>query len=195
MKVTIRSVLLFSILLLSACKQNTESTIMKTTTKIQDIKPYPGSSQKDFEFYAGKWKIKNKKLKKIFANCKEWTTFDAEEEVRPVLMGLGLIGQYTTILNDKPFEGTAIHLFNPKTQLWSNYWADSNNGAMEVPVVGSFEKTNAVFYAYDTLGDKAIIIRFHWDVSDKNNPVWEQAFSDDDGKTWEVNWIMQYSRI
>jgi hypothetical protein len=74
-------------------------------------------------------------------------------------------------------------------------WADSNIGAMEVPVIGSFENNKALFYANDMLGDKPIIIRFNWDVSDKDHPVWEQAFSADAGKTWEVNWIMAYSRI
>ena len=125
----------------------------------------------------------------------EWLTFDAEEEVTPILLGLGFLGRYSAILNNAPFEGTAIHLFNPHTKLWSNYWADSRNGTMEVPVIGSFEQGTALFYANDMFKGKSIRIRFRWDISDKNNPVWEQAFSNDSGETWEVNWVMYYSRM
>lgn len=156
--------------------------------------PSPSSSQKDFEFYAGKWKIRNKKLKTLFNNSTEWIEFDAEEEIRQVLFGLGYVGQYKTIINNKPFEGAAFHLFNPETKLWSNYWADSNRGVMEVPVVGSYNNDIGLFYAKDTLGEKKIDLRFHWDVTNKDKPVWSQAFSDDGRKTWETNWIMYYSR-
>jgi len=31
---------------------------------------------------------------------------------------------------------------------------------------------------------------FRWDTTDKENPVWSQAFSDDNGKNWEWNWYM-----
>lgn len=159
-----------------------------------DIIPSPNSSQRDYEFYIGKWKIHNKKLKTLFSNCTDWIEFDATEEIRPVLFGLGYVGQYKATISDKPFEGAAVHLFNPETRLWSNYWADSNRGVMEVPVVGSFENRIGLFYAEDFLNQKKIRLRFHWDATEKDKHVWNQAFSDDDGRTWETNWIMYYNR-
>ena len=153
------------------------------------------STVDDFEFYVGKWTIRNKKLKSPFSNSTEWYEFDATEEIERRLGGLGYVGKYKTLMEGKPFEGLAIHLFDAKTKLWSNWWADSFRGTMDPPVIGSFENNIGKFYAKDTFKGKPIDLMFHWDVSDKDNPIWSQAFSSDDGKTWETNWYMYYHRV
>jgi len=35
---------------------------------------------------------------------------------------------------------------------------------------------------------------FEWDKSDLQKPIWSQAFSTDQGKTWEFNWYMTFTR-
>jgi hypothetical protein len=40
-----------------------------------------------------------------------------------------------------------------------------------------------------------IYIRFLWMHDSENTARWEQAFSDDGGKTWETNWIMEKERV
>ena len=47
----------------------------------------------------------------------------------------------------------------------------------------------------DTFNDKKVITVFRWDARDSNNPIWSQAMSDDNGKTWEWNWYMYMSKI
>ena len=39
------------------------------------VTPSPTSSQHDFDFYAGKWKIRNRKLKSRLSNSDECTKF------------------------------------------------------------------------------------------------------------------------
>ncbi len=65
---------------------------------------------------------------------------------------------------------------------------------MEKPVVGSFNKNIGVFFCRETFKDKEIILQFQWDVSNPDKPVWSQAFSPDNGKTWEWNWYMYFTR-
>ena len=157
--------------------------------------PSPESSAKDFEFYEGKWTIRNKRLRTLFANANDWYEFDATEVIEKRLDGLGYVGKYQCLLDEKPFEGLAVHLFDPKTKLWSNWWADSIRGTMDPPVIGSFENKIAKFYAKDTWNGKEVDLAFHWDTTDKDNPVWKQSFSLDKGKTWEANWFMYYKRV
>jgi hypothetical protein len=38
-------------------------------------------------------------------------------------------------------------------------------------------------------------VRFIWAKTDSNMPHFEQSFSDDGGKTWEVNWITDQTRV
>ena len=87
-----------------------------------------------------------------------------------------------------------LRLFNPATRLWSIYWADSNRGILETPVVGSFENSIGQFYSTDIFNGRKIMVVYQWDKSDTENPVWSQAFSEDNGKTWEWNWYMYMTK-
>ena len=153
------------------------------------------SSNEDFNFYEGKWKLHNKKLKTKLDNCNEWIEFESTQEMYKVLNGLGNIDNYLATFDGIPFEGMTVRLFNPKTKLWSLYWADSNEGKFDPPVLGSFDNNIAHFFTKDTFGGKNILVVFRWDKTDNENPIWSQAFSEDNGKTWEWNWFMYFSKF
>ena len=89
----------------------------------------------------------------------------------------------------KLFEGLTLRLFDPKTRLWSLYWIASNTGTIDPPQVGSFENGVGHFCGKDTFKGKPIIVVFRWDARNKERPVWGQAFSADNGKTWEWNFF------
>jgi hypothetical protein len=165
-----------------------------TTTGDLHITPSKTSSSADFDFYIGKWKIHNRKLKSRLTNCSEWLEFEAADNCYKILTGFGNIGQYSAGFDDKPFEGMTLRLFNPKTKLWSIYWADSNAVILDVPQVGSFDGNTGTFFAKDVFEGKEIIVQFHWDKANPDIPVWSQAFSADNGKTWEWNWYMTMYR-
>lgn len=153
-----------------------------------------GSSENDFDFLVGSWKIRNKKLNKRLANCDEWTEFEATGECRKILNGFANTDSFSADFDGKPFEAITLRLFNPQTKLWSIYWADSNAVVLDIPQVGSFGGRTGEFFARDIFEEKPIIIKFNWNATDAENPVWSQAFSADDGKTWEWNWYMYFSR-
>jgi hypothetical protein len=155
----------------------------------------PNSSSHDFDFYEGKWKLRNKKLKTRLDNCTEWVEFESTQEMHKVLNGIGNIDNYLATFDGVPFEGMSVRLFNPKTKLWSIYWADSSEGILQPAVVGSFENSIGHFFAHDIFNNQKIIVVFCWDVRDRENPIWSQAFSNDTGKTWEWNWYMYFSKF
>lgn len=152
------------------------------------------SSPEDFDFFIGKWKIYNRKLKTRLNDCREWTEFEAQLDCRKILNGYGNTDSFKTESSGVPFEAMTLRLFNPKTKLWSIYWADSNVVVLDVPQVGSFENRVGEFYARDAFEGKKIIVRFNWDATDAEAPVWSQAFSADNGETWEWNWYMTFHR-
>ena len=159
-----------------------------------EIIPNAASSQHDFDFFEGKWSIHNRKLKSRLDNCTEWLEFPSTQQMYRVLNGIGNIDNFLTTINGEPFEGMSVRLFNPKTRLWSIYWADSGTGKFDPPVVGSFENNVGHFFTSDKFNGKDILVIFRWDVRDRNNPVWSQAFSGNKGQTWEWNWYMYMSR-
>ena len=157
------------------------------------------SSTADFDFLVGKWKMYNRRLNKRLENCKDWTEFISWDDNHKILANTGNMDTYSTTElpgnEGKSFEGITIRLFDPKTRLWSLYWVASNVGVLDPPVIGSFENNVGHFFCKDTLHGKKVIVVFRWDARDKNKPVWSQAFSADNGKTWEWNWFNVSERI
>ena len=153
------------------------------------------SSEHDFDFLVGDWKLRNRKLKSRLTHSEEWSEFESAVEMRQILGGMGNIDKYTELVSGKPYEGVALRLFNAKTKLWSIYWADSNSGALDPPVVGSFANKVGHFFARDTYKGQSIIVVFRWDVRNPQRPIWSQAFSADEGKTWEWNSINVSQRV
>ena len=153
------------------------------------------SSQNDFDFLVGKWKMHHRKLNRRLENCTAWTEFESTDENHKILNGIGDVDILSATFDGKPFEGFTLRLFNPKTRLWSLYWVASDVGVLDPPVVGSFENNVGHFFTKDIFNGKKIIMVFRWDVRDKDHPVWSQAFSPDNGKTWEWNWYNVSERI
>jgi hypothetical protein len=167
-----------------------------TATETLSISASATSSQNDFDFLPGKWKVHNRKMRTRLANCNEWDEFESELHMRKTLNGFGNVENYYASFNGNPFEGMAVRLFNVQTKLWTIYWIDSNGGTMdEHPVTGSFENGVGKFYANDMFNDKPIVMLYQWNARDPQHPRWSQAFSTDNGKTWEWNWEMILTRI
>jgi hypothetical protein len=155
----------------------------------------PNSSKNDFDFLVGDWLIRHKKLKHRLVNNQEWIEFDSTFKMFKVLNGLGNIDNMNTSIDGAEYEGMSIRFFNPTTQLWSIHWADTNTLALDTPTVGSFDRDFGHFFTTDHLDGKKITVVYRWDVRDKENPIWSQAFSADQGQTWEWNWYMYFSKI
>jgi hypothetical protein len=158
------------------------------------VTPSSTSSAKDFDFLLDSWTVVNRKLKARSNNNKEWESFNSNSETQAILRGIGNVEKYTATINGYPFEGSAIRLFNPKTRLWSIYWADSNHGVFDLPMVGSFYNNVGNFYSKDIFNGKPVITRFKWDATNPVQPLWSQATSADNGKTWEWNWYMHFTK-
>lgn len=157
------------------------------------------SSLSDFDFFVGKWKMHHRRLNKRLADCKDWTEFDSWDEDVKILAGTANMDTYRTTqmpgMEGKLFEGVTLRLFDPNTRLWRLYWVASNRGVLDPPMVGSFENNVGHFFARDIYNGKPVIVVFRWDVRDKDHPIWSQAFSPDNGKTWEWNWYNVSERI
>lgn len=167
-----------------------------TSTGDLEIVASKTSSLHDFDFLTGNWRMDNQRLKARLKNSKEWEAFESmDENPGPILQGIGNMDIYKATFDGKPMEGLTLRLFDPKTRLWSLYWVSSTNGVLDPPVVGSFEGNIGRFYCKDVYQGTPVLVMFHWDKTDKDNPVWSQAFSTDNGVTWEWNWTNVSHRI
>jgi hypothetical protein len=152
------------------------------------------STANDFDFWIGRWNVRNARLRKRLAGCTEWEEFDATASVRFLPGGLGNIDEFVADAWRPGFVGMTFRLFDPATRLWSIYWADNVHCRLDPPVTGAFLDGVGTFEGDDQHEGTPVRVRFTWTHPTESTARWEQAFSADGGATWETNWIMNMVR-
>jgi hypothetical protein len=152
--------------------------------------------QRDFDFELGTWKIHLKRLVNPLTGSSQWIEFDGTSVTRKVWDGRAQLEEFETDGAAGHIEGLTLRLYNPQTHQWSLYWANSKNGAMGGPPnIGEFKNGVGEFYCQDTYKDRAVLVRYEWSKITPTSAHFEQAYSDDGGKTWEVNWVTDQVRV
>src|ERR1017187_880121 len=153
-----------------------------------------GDGARDFDFWMGRWNVHNRRLRERLKGSTTWDEFEATCVARELAGGLGNEDEYRTDFAGG-FVGMTFRFYNPTTKLWAIYWADSRRGVLDPPVVGSFSGDTGVFEGTDTFEGRPIRVRFIWSRLTPATARWEQAFSADEGSTWETNWVMDMTRV
>jgi hypothetical protein len=157
--------------------------------------PAARDGQHDFDFELGSWNIHLRRRLHPLSGSNEWIRFDGTSVTRKVWDGRAQLEEFETDGAGGHIEGLTLRLYNPQTHQWSLYWANSKDGTVVAPQVGEFKEGVGEFYGWDTLNGRPILIRFIWSKTSSSSPHFEQSFSADGGKTWEVNWITDQTRL
>lgn len=167
-------------------------TVAKSNPKQADTKR---DGQHDFDFETGTWKTHLKRLLRPFTGSTTWVEYEGTTVVRKVWNGKANLVELDVSGPAGHIEGLSLRLYNPESRQWSLNFSNSASGTLSVPTIGEFKNGRGEFYDQETLNGRAIFVRFVISCSDKDTCHFEQAFSDDGGKTWEVNWIATDTRV
>jgi hypothetical protein len=157
----------------------------------------PDDGRRDFDFLLGSWRVHNRRLLRRLEGCTDWEEFETSLETRPVLGGLGNIDSFSGAAGPEgtAWEGLTLRLFDPETRSWSIWWAaTSEPGRLFPPVVGGFADGVGTFLGDEVHGGRAVRVLYQWKDITPTSARWEQAFSIDEGKSWETNWVMSVTR-
>jgi hypothetical protein len=151
--------------------------------------------QHDFDFEIGSWKTHLKRRLHPLTGSNEWVEYDGTTVVRKIWNGHANMVELEVDGPNGHIEGLSLRLYNPDSHQWSLNFANSSAGTMSTPTIGEFKNGRGEFYDQEDFSGRAILVRFViFDIT-PNSCQFEQAFSDDGGKTWEVNWIATDTRI
>jgi len=114
--------------------------------------------------------------------------------VRSILGGLGNVDDFKAEWNGQRVEALTLRVFNPEAEEWSLYWVDNRTAVLQPPVVGRFRDGRGEFFARDAHDGTPVLVRFIWHDITEKSARWEQAYSTDEGRTWETNWTMEFTR-
>jgi hypothetical protein len=146
----------------------------------------------DFDFFYGAWTVQHRLLRRRGSDCDDWLEFFGTAACRGLIGGICNVEE-----NDMPArrsQGVAFRSFDIARRTWAIHWVSSTDGLMTEPVYGRFENGEGRFYGVDLDDGRPVKVTFLWDGITADSAHWSQAFSYDEGRTWETNWVMQFTR-
>lgn len=155
----------------------------------------PQSGPGDFDFEFGRWRTHLKLLRNPLSGSTTWVEYSGTSVVSRVWDGRANLVELDVAGTAGRIEGLSLRLYNPQTGQWSLNFANSGGGTLTPPVYGGFANGRGEFYGQDFLDGRAILVRFVIVPQSPNTIRFEQAFSADGGRNWEVNWIATDTRI
>lgn len=154
--------------------------------------PHTTGGAHDFDDFAGAWTFVNRRLAVRGQHSTQFETFPAVSCTTAYLDGVANVDEI--YFPTKGWRGLTVRTFDQDAKQWSIYWVNMRDGKVTPPVLGGFTGREGNFYGPDTDGGRPVISRFHWIEHDRDHLTWEQWFSYDRGKTWEMNWTNDLTR-
>jgi len=151
--------------------------------------------QHDFDFEIGTWKTRLSRRLRPLTGSSSWVAYEGTSVVRKLWNGRANLVELEVEGPEGRIEGLSLRLYNPQSRQWSLNFSNSNGGTLSPPVIGEFKDGRGEFFGQETFDARAILVRFVISDMTASSCRFEQAFSDDGGKTWEVNWIATDTRV
>ena len=151
----------------------------------------PHGDMHDFDFLVGRWRVHNRRLGTRLRGAHDWKEFAATHWLEQRLGGIVNIDQMDC--PTEGFSGVSVRCFDLAQRRWAIHWISSTSGVLFPPVHGGFDGDTGTFVGRDVDDGRGVHVCFRWQRLGPDAARWEQAFSLD-GRHWETNWVMQFSR-
>lgn len=162
------------------------------TTEVASAAPRDGLH--DFDWDIGTWTTHQRRLLHPLTGSTTWVEYHGTDVVRKLWEGA----------NEGVVEATGpagrlqiftLRYYDSDLRQWKIYFASKALGGVgEPPVTGGFANGRGAFYDRESLNGKPIVVRFAVSGISRNSCHFEQAFSRDNGKTWETNFVVDETR-
>jgi hypothetical protein len=151
----------------------------------------PGTG--DFEFLTGSWDVRHRRLRSPLTGSDDWDEFGSTCRCWPLFDGAANVDELR--VPERGFTGLSLRLLDPARGEWTIYFASTRTGLLQPPVTGRFSGGVGLFYGDDVHDGQDVRVRYTWSGITPAAARWEQAYSPDGEQTWEVNWIMELTRL
>jgi hypothetical protein len=154
----------------------------------------PRDGRNDFDFEIGTWRTRLKRLQRPLTGSTTWVEYEGTTIVRKVWDGRANLVELHVDGPAGRIEALSLRLYNPEAKQWSLNFSNSAVGTLSPPMTGEFRNGRGEFYSQEVINGRSVFVRFLILPSGNAECRFEQAFSTDAGKTWEVNWIATDTR-
>lgn len=155
----------------------------------------PRDAQHDFDWDIGSWQVHAQRLLHPLSGSTTWVEYDGTDVVRKVWGGRANLGEVELDGPSGHLEFLTLRLYNPESHQWSMNITSSATGVLSPPAVGGFENGHGEFLDREDYQGRSVLVRFEVSVLTPTSCRFEQAFSVDGGKTWELNLIVNETLV
>jgi len=151
-----------------------------------DVSQRPCSSPEahQFDFWIGEWKV-------------EWQNTDSTKaqgtNVVNLILGSCVIEENFSAKPGVDFMGKSFSVYNPAEKLWQQTWVDDQGGYMVF--TGGMENNKMILSRKISRNDIELIQRMVFYNISKDEFDWNWESSEDNGKTWQLNWKLHYTKM
>lgn len=154
-----------------------------TTVSAQDqTTPPPSCSQPEFsqfDFWVGQWDA-------------TWSdTLHGSNNITKDYDGCVILEKFDSAPSDK-FKGMSVSTYNVRTKKWQQTWVDNNGSYLDF--IGGWKDDKMVLSRSFVRHDSTIFQRMVWHDISENTFLWNWESSLDNGKTWQIQWQINYHR-
>jgi predicted methyltransferase len=148
-----------------------------------------GGTPQDFDFELGTWRTHLRRLVHPLTGSSTWVEYDGSSVIRPVWSGRANLVELDVSGPAGHVVGLSLRLYDPEARTWSLNFASAAGGTMAVPAIGEFKDGRGEFFDHEPYDGKQIFVRSVISDITPTSYRFEQAFSENEGKTWETNWV------
>ncbi len=149
----------------------------------------------DFDFEFGTWQTHLRRLTKPLSNSNVWVEYDGTTKVTPVWDGRANLVELEVTGPAGHITALNLRLYNPSTKQWSLNFSNIRSGTIGTPTLGDFKNGVGTFTDTEDFDGRPVQVRFVITPISHDEIKFEQSFSADGGKTWELNWLAIDTRI
>lgn len=140
----------------------------------------------DFDFDLGAWKTHITRRLHPLTGSEDSMQLTGTVTVRKLWDGRAQVEEIEADGPKGHWEGVTVFLYDPEARQWSMNFANSSVGKLATPMIGSFENGQGVLIGQDTLDGRSILVRAVWSDITSTSHTYQESYSIDGGRTWEV---------
>jgi hypothetical protein len=171
----------------NAADNSAAATVATTASAERD-----GSHDFDFDF--GVWTTHITRRVHPLTGSDESMQLTGTVTVRKVWQGKAALEEIEADGPKGHWEGMSVFLYDPHAHQWSQTFVGSARGTFTGGLIGSFHDGRGELYSTDTVDGRAILVRGTWSDIKPTSHRYQEAYSTDGGKTWEIQFTADLTK-
>jgi hypothetical protein len=152
----------------------------------QSADPAARDGSHDFDFNLGVWHTDIVRTPDPFSAPSQTVAMSGTVTVRKVWDGRAQIEEIEVDGPSGHWQGLTLFIYNPQSRQWTQAFSNSAEGSFSGAAIGSFANGRGELYQQDTFKGRSILVRGTWSQIEPASHRYEEAYSDDGGRTWKI---------